>query len=63
VQSENWDGKAMRKTKWFSPDLAQRLEPATSYLCGMLDADQGDEPFFHITRRDDETAFAATPWR
>jgi len=48
----------MRKIEWFSPDLVQRLELATSYLCAMLDADQDEEPFFHITRRDDGTAFA-----
>jgi len=49
----------MRKAEWFSPDLAERLELATNYLCGMLDADQYEEPFFHITRRDDGTAFAS----
>ncbi len=43
---------------WYSADLAQRLELASSYIAGMLDKDKQDEPFFHITRREDGTAFA-----
>jgi hypothetical protein len=46
------------KVTWYSADLAERLRLATRYVCGMLDKDQQDEPFFHITRRDDGTAFA-----
>lgn len=46
------------KVMWCSADLAQRLELATSYLCGMLDRDRDEEPYFHITRREDGTAFA-----
>jgi len=43
---------------WYSADLTQRLDLATTYLGEMLDKDHDDEPFFHITRRDDGTAFA-----
>lgn len=43
---------------WYSADLAQRLELATNYICGMLDKDKNEEPFFHITRREEGTAFA-----
>jgi hypothetical protein len=46
------------KMTWYSTNLAERLRLATRYVCGMLDQDQQDEPFFHITRRDDGTAYA-----
>jgi hypothetical protein len=46
------------KPMWYSADLGQRLDLATTYICGMLDKDQDDEPFFHITRREDGAAFA-----
>lgn len=50
--------KPMEKVPWYSPDLFKRLELATQYLCGMLDKDRDDEPFFFIARRDDGTAYA-----
>lgn len=43
---------------WYSADLRQRLELATTYLGNMFDRDLKDEPFFHLTRREDGTAFA-----
>lgn len=43
---------------WYSANLEHRLELATKYICGMLDKDKNEEPFFHITRREDGTAFA-----
>ncbi|MCD6352109.1 MAG: hypothetical protein J7M26_08310 [Armatimonadetes bacterium] len=46
------------KVMWYSADLVQRLDLATQYLCAMLDKDRDDEPYFHITRREDGTAFA-----
>ncbi|MBC7328575.1 hypothetical protein H5T87_10775 [bacterium] len=48
----------MEKIAWYSPDLKLRLELATRYLCGMLDEDKDEEPYFYIARREDGTAFA-----
>ncbi len=49
---------SVKETKWYSPNLRERLELATEYLSGMLDKDRDEEPYFHISRRDDGTAFA-----
>lgn len=57
-RTQEKEAKAMERIPWYSADLRRRLELATWYLFGMLDADRDDEPYFFIARRDDGTAFA-----
>lgn len=43
---------------WYSADLIERLRLASRHVCGMLDADHGEMPYFYVERRADGTAFA-----